>query len=157
MTTLSKFFAAARTMHGPPMSMFSIASASVTPGFATVRPRAVRLRSGGHRRDVEDVGALLHRPAVLLMDEASVGLDPASRRDLLAALRADVAARNTTVLWATHLVEEAVQADRVLVLHQGKLIADGTPAEVTTALGEPTLEAGFIRRTAINRKETIAA
>ncbi len=64
--------------------------------------------------------ALLHRPAVLLMDEASVGLDPASRRDLLAALRADVAARNTTVLWATHLVEEAHAADRVLVLHQGK-------------------------------------
>jgi ABC-2 type transport system ATP-binding protein len=101
------------------------------------------------------VRALLHRPAVLLMDEASVGLDPASRRDLLAALRADVAARGTTVLWATHLVEEAVQADRVLVLHQGKLIADGTPGDVTRALGEPTLEAGFIQRT--TKKETVSA
>jgi ABC-2 type transport system ATP-binding protein len=104
---------------------------------------------------VELVRALLHRPAVLLMDEASVGLDPASRRDLLAALRADVAARGTSVLWATHLVEEAQQADRVLVLHQGKLIADGTPAEVTSALGASSLEAGFIQRT--TRKEPAPA
>lgn len=123
-------------------------------GIAKDLKRAVRELSGGNRRKVELVRALLHRPAVLLMDEASVGLDPASRRDLLAALRADVAERSTTVLWATHLVEEAQQADRVLVLHQGKLIADGTPTEVTTALGEPTLEAGFIQRT--NRKETVS-
>jgi ABC-2 type transport system ATP-binding protein len=125
-------------------------------GLSNDRKRAVRELSGGNRRKVELVRALLHRPAVLLMDEASVGLDPASRRDLLAALRADVAARNTTVLWATHLVEEAVQADRVLVLHQGKLIADGTPPEVTIALGGSTLEAGFIQRTTISRKEAIA-
>jgi ABC-2 type transport system ATP-binding protein len=125
-------------------------------GIAKDLKRAVRELSGGNRRKVELVRALLHRPAVLLMDEASVGLDPASRRDLLAALRADVAERSTTVLWATHLVEEAVQADRVLVLHQGKLIADGTPTEVTTALGEPTLEAGFIRRTT-TKKETVSA
>jgi len=61
------------------------------------------------------------------MDEPTVGLDPKSRRDLLAAIRADVAERGTTVLWATHLVEEAEAADRVLVLHKGKLLADGTP------------------------------
>ncbi len=107
----------------------------------------MRELSGGTRRKVELVRALLHRPAVLLMDEASVGLDPKSRRDLLPALRADVAARGSCVLWATHLVEEAVDADRVLVLHQGRLLADGTPAAVTAALGEATLEAGFIART----------
>ena len=100
---------------------------------------------------------MLHRPAVLLMDEASVGLDPASRRDLLAALRADVAARGTSVLWATHLVEEALGADRVLVLHRGKLLADGTPADVTAALGGATLEAGFIARTSKPDKEITAA
>ena len=122
-------------------------------GIAKDLKRAVRELSGGNRRKVELVRALLHRPAVLLMDEASVGLDPASRRDLLAALRADVAARQTTVLWATHLVEEALQADRVLVLHQGKLLADGTPPEVTATLGAETLEAGFIQRTAVSRKE----
>jgi ABC-2 type transport system ATP-binding protein len=60
------------------------------------------------------------------------------------------------VLWATHLVEEAQQADRVLVLHLGKLLADGTPAEVTATLGGTTLEAGFIQRTT-TRKETQSA
>jgi ABC-2 type transport system ATP-binding protein len=51
------------------------------------------------------------------------------------------------VLWATHWVEEAEPADRVLVLHQGRLLADGTPADVTAALGGATLEQGFIART----------
>jgi len=52
-----------------------------------------------------------------------------------------------SVLWATHRVDEAEAADRVLVLHKGSLLADGTPADVTQALGETTLEAGFIKRT----------
>jgi len=81
------------------------------------------------------------------MDEASTGLDPKSRRDLLAALRADVRERGVSVVWVTHWVEEAEGADRVLVRHEGAPLADGTPAEVTRALGESTLEAGFIKRT----------
>ena len=92
--------------------------------------------------------ALLHRPAVILMDEPTVGLDPQSRRDLLADLRADVVRRGSTVLWATHLVEEAGGADRVLVLHQGRLLADGTPQAVAAALGGTTLEAAFLKATA---------
>jgi ABC-2 type transport system ATP-binding protein len=109
--------------------------------------RLVRELSGGNRRKVELVRALLHRPAVLLMDEPTVGLDPKSRRELLAAIRADVQQRGSTVLWATHLVEEAEAADRVLVLHKGKLLADGTPAAVTAALGGPTLEDAFLKAT----------
>jgi ABC-2 type transport system ATP-binding protein len=144
-------------LHGLPRAIADerIAQGCAALGLAKDRQRSVRELSGGNRRKVELVRALLHRPAVLLMDEASVGLDPASRRDLLAALRADVAARDTSVLWATHLVEEAQQADRVLVLHQGKLIADGSPAEVTSALGAASLEAGFIQRT--TRKEPAPA
>jgi len=111
--------------------------------------RKVRELSGGNRRKVELVRANLHQPAVLLMDEATVGLDPKSRHDLLAALREDVRERGICVLWATHLVEEAEQADRVLVLHQGRLLADGTPAAVTAALGGTTLEQGFIARTTV--------
>jgi ABC-2 type transport system ATP-binding protein len=118
--------------------------------------RKVRELSGGNRRKVELVRALLHQPVVLLMDEATVGLDPKSRHDLLAALREDVRERGVCVLWATHLVEEAEQADRVLVLHQGRLLADGTPAAVTAALGAATLEQGFIARTS-NRPGVAAA
>jgi ABC-2 type transport system ATP-binding protein len=109
--------------------------------------RKVRELSGGNRRKVELVRATLHRPSVLLMDEATVGLDPKSRQDLLRALHVDVRERGVCVLWATHWVEEAVGADRVLVLHNGALLADGTPEQVTHVLGGLTLEAGFIART----------
>jgi ABC-2 type transport system ATP-binding protein len=116
-------------------------------GIAADLDRKARELSGGNRRKVELVRANLHQPAVLLMDEATVGLDPKSRRDLLAAIHADVRERGVSVLWATHWVEEAADAHRVIVLHKGSLLADGTPAEVTAALGEATLEAGFIKRT----------
>ncbi len=59
----------------------------------------------------------------------------------------EVHRRGVTVLWATHLVPEAEDADRVLVLHRGELLADGTPTDVTAALGGPTLEAAFIHAT----------
>ncbi len=122
-------------LHGLPRALAGerIAAGCATLGIEAERTRKVRELSGGNRRKVELVRALLHRPAVLLMDEATVGLDPKSRRDLLQALRADVAERGSCVLWATHLVEEADGADRVLVLHKGRLLADGTPAEVTAA------------------------
>jgi ABC-2 type transport system ATP-binding protein len=116
-------------------------------GLSPDLDRRTRELSGGTRRKVELVRALLHRPAVLLMDEATVGLDPKSRRDLLAAIRRAVDERGTCVLWATHWVEEAEQADRVLVLHRGKLLADGTPNAVAHALGGPTLEEAFVHAT----------
>ena len=130
----------------------SVALARIEAGCARLGldadlDRKVRELSGGNRRKVELIRAGLHQPSVLLMDEATVGLDPKSRRDLRNALHADVRERGTSVLWATHWVEEAEDADRVLVLHKGSLLADGAPAEVTSALGEATLEAGFIKRT----------
>lgn len=117
-------------------------------GLAADLKRAVRELSGGTRRKVELVRALLHAPTLLLMDEATVGLDPKSRRDLLDGLHAEVCDRGVAVLWATHLVPEAEEAQRVLVLHHGRLLADGTPAEVTAALGGTSLEAAFIAATA---------
>jgi ABC-2 type transport system ATP-binding protein len=117
-------------------------------GLSADLDRPVRELSGGTRRKVELVRALLHRPGLLLMDEATVGLDPKSRKDILSAVFQDVRQRDTAVLWATHWVEEAVDADKLLLLHQGKLIAEGSPAEVTLALGGDSLEQGFINRTA---------
>lgn len=119
-----------------------------TMGLKAELDRPVRELSGGTRRKVELVRALLHRPGLLLMDEATVGLDPKSRRDILSAVYQDVRQRGSSVLWATHWVEEAVDADKLLLLHQGKLIAEGSPEEVSRELGETTLEQGFINRTA---------
>ena len=136
-------------LHGLPRAVADtrIAQACHDAGLAADLDRAARELSGGNRRKVELVRALLHQPTLLLMDEPTVGLDPKSRRDLLATVRADITARGTTVLWATHLVEEASQADRVLVLHRGRLLADGSAGEVTAALGGGTLEEAFIRAT----------
>lgn len=116
-------------------------------GLSADLERRVRELSGGNRRKVELLRALLHRPALLLMDEATAGLDPRSRRDLIDGLHQEVRQRGLTVLWATHLVSEAEGADRVLVLDRGELLADGTPDGVTAALGGPTLEAAFINAT----------
>jgi ABC-2 type transport system ATP-binding protein len=136
-------------LHGLPRSVAAerITLLAARFGLAGDLKRAVRELSGGTRRKVELVRALLHAPTLLLMDEATVGLDPKSRRDLLDGLHAEVRERGVAVLWATHLVPEAEEADRVLVLHRGKLLADGTPAAVTAALGGPTLEAAFIAAT----------
>jgi ABC-2 type transport system ATP-binding protein len=116
-------------------------------GLAPDLDRAARELSGGNRRKVELIRALLHQPELLLMDEATVGLDPKSRRDLLAGLQAEVRERGASVLWATHWVEEAESAQRVLVLHKGKLLADGAPAAVAQSLGGATLEDAFIKAT----------
>ena len=116
-------------------------------GLSDDLDRKVRELSGGTKRKVELVRALLHRPGLLLMDEATVGLDPKSRKDILNAVHGDVRERGTCVLWATHWVDETITAHRLLVLHQGQIVAEGSPEEVTAALGQTTLEAGFIART----------
>jgi ABC-2 type transport system ATP-binding protein len=136
-------------LHGLTRALSSdrIAADCAAAGISADLQRKVRELSGGTRRKVELVRALLHRPSVLLMDEPTVGLDPKSRRDLMNTVRGDIAARGTTVLWATHLVEEATAADRVLVLHKGKLLAQGRPDEVTAALGGSTLENAFLKAT----------
>ena len=137
-------------LHGLPRRLATtrIEAALQHHGLSSDRDRAVRELSGGNRRRVELARALLHDPAVLLMDEPTAGLDPRSRRELLHATAERVRQEATAVLWATHLVEEAERADRVLVLHQGRLLADGTPAEVAATLGGGTLEQAFLRGTA---------
>ena len=105
-------------------------------GLADQTSAVVRSLSGGTRRKVELVRALLHEPQVLLMDEATVGLDPSSRQQLLDTVRALCRERGMAVLWATHLIEEAQVADRLLLLHQGMVHFDGTqPSFMAEAKG----------------------
>ena len=103
--------------------------------------------SGGNRRRVELARALLHEPSVLLMDEATVGLDPASRSDLLKLLLRMRTERSVAVLWATHLCDEVPVADRVVVLHRGKVLTYTTPAELVAAQGTTTIEEAFLKMT----------
>lgn len=106
----------------------------------------VRSLSGGNRRKVELVRSLLHRPRVLLMDEATVGLDPASRQQLLDAVR-DLCSRDgMAVLWATHLIEEARAADRLLLLHQGQVRFDGSTSEFMAADQGSDFQAEVLRQ-----------
>jgi ABC-2 type transport system ATP-binding protein len=100
--------------------------------------------SGGNRRRVELARALLHEPRVLLMDEATVGLDPASRGDLLKLMLTMRAERSVAVLWATHLCDEVADADRVIVLHRGKVLADTTPTQFIASAGAATIEQAFL-------------
>ena len=123
-----------------------IADALARLGLAERRGDRVRELSGGNRSKVELARALVHQPSVLLMDEATVGLDPASRRHLLDEVLG-LRASGVGVLWASHLVDEAEAADRVLVLHKGELLAQGTPAELVAASGCATLAEAFLKMT----------
>ncbi|MEY4882669.1 MAG: hypothetical protein RIS34_523 [Pseudomonadota bacterium] len=114
-------------------------------GLSDTLERPIRALSGGNRRKVELARALLHRPSLLLMDEPTVGLDPRSRRDLMHMVKTQVREHQGMVLWATHLVDEAEQSDRVLVLNHGNLVACGSPLDVSRQLGAHTLEQGFIQ------------
>ena len=111
------------------------------------RPRQDCAAYGGNRRRVELARALLHEPRLLLMDEATVGLDPQSRGDLIRLILAMRAERKVAVLWATHLCDEVPEADRVVVLHRGKVLADTTPADLVAGAGAATIEEAFLAMT----------
>lgn len=109
--------------------------------------RRVKLRtlSGGTRRRVELARALLHRPAVLLLDEPTVGLDPPTRRLLVDHVHALARDGQTAVLWATHLIDEIASDDTIVVLHQGRIRAAGSAAEINAAAGCALLADSFAR------------
>ena len=104
-----------------------------------------RALSGGTRRRLEIVRALMHRPAVLFLDEPTAGLDPESRRSLWAYLRQARATLGTTVFLTTHYLEEAEAADAVCVLAGGRIIERGSPAQVKARQLTDTLEDAYLR------------
>jgi len=103
--------------------------------IADRRKDLVETLSGGLRRRVEISKALLHRPQVLLMDEASTGLDPAARRDLSRHVENLREGEGVTILLTTHILEEADRCDRLVLLHQGNIVAQGSPAELRASIG----------------------
>jgi ABC-2 type transport system ATP-binding protein len=95
----------------------------------------VRTLNGGHRRRVEIARALLHRPRLLLLDEASAGLDPASRLALNRHVRQLCRDEGLTVLWTTHLLDEVQASDERLILGHGRLVAQGHANQFGDELG----------------------
>lgn len=103
----------------------------------------VRSLNGGHRRRVEIARAVLHQPQILLLDEPTVGLDIPTRRELIDDLHQRSTDNGTALLWATHLIDEAIDTDRILVLHQGRIVADGSIESLTAQTGTKDLAGAF--------------
>ena len=104
-------------------------------GLADRRNDRADSLSGGLKRRVEVAKSLLHRPAILLLDEPSTGLDPGARHDLWQYLTRLRREQGTTVLVTTHLMEEAERCDRLAILNRGQIVAIGTPDELRLSVG----------------------
>jgi ABC-2 type transport system ATP-binding protein len=106
-----------------------------------------RTLSGGQRRRVEIARALIHRPKMLLLDEATVGLDIASRQFLLDHVRTLCREEGLAVLWATHLIDEVDAAARVIVLHKGRILAQGPVPDVIRQADAASIREAFDKLT----------
>jgi ABC-2 type transport system ATP-binding protein len=104
-------------------------------GLTDRRKDIVETLSGGLRRRVELAQGMLHRPRLLLLDEPSTGLDPGARSDVWQYLEQVREEDGVTVVLTTHLLEEAQRADRIGIMHQGKLVALDTPIQLQAAVG----------------------
>ena len=91
---------------------------------------APHLLSGGQKQRVAIAGVLAMEPEILVADEATAMLDPFGRRDVLETVRRLNKEKGITVVWITHYMEEAVQADRILVVSDGQIVKEGTPREI---------------------------
>lgn len=98
--------------------------------FSDILNRTVGKLSGGQRRRVDIARALFHRPKLLILDEPTTGLDPQTRKTLWNVISELRKNENLTVFLTTHYMEEAAEADYVVILDSGKLIAEGTPLEL---------------------------
>lgn len=104
----------------------------------------VKALSGGQARRAEIARALLHGPRLLLCDEATVGLDVQSRRDIVAEVHGLAADQGVGVLWASHLIDEVLPDDRVVVIHLGEILATDRAADLA---GDGTLSDAFLKMT----------
>src|SRR5712691_10161363 len=110
-------------------------------GIADLLDRPVGTYSGGQRRRLEIARALISEPRVLFLDEPTVGLDPRIRHELLDVIEQLGADGEITILLTTHYLDEAERlCDRIAVMHEGKIVALGSPAELRASLGEEIVE-----------------
>ena len=108
--------------------------------FADLMKRAVGKLSGGQRRRIDIARALLHNPKILILDEPTTGLDPQTRKLLWSAISRLRKEQNMTVFLTTHYMEEAADADYVVILDSGKISASGTPLELVNFVIVPSVK-----------------
>lgn len=133
------------------------ADALATVGLADRAHEKVRNLSGGQARRVEIARALLHHPGCLLLDEATVGLDIASRESVIGIVRELVQRQGLGVLWATHLIDEISETDLIVVLHKGKVLFSGRLSGFLAETGASTARDAFRTLTGIGSIEEEAA
>jgi ABC-2 type transport system ATP-binding protein len=107
------------------------------------RRSTVATLSGGMRQRLSLAAALLHDPPLLLLDEPTVGVDPALRRDFWQHFRS-LASRGTTILVSSHVMDEAARCDRLGLIRDGRVLAEGTAAELVARAGTDDLEGAFL-------------
>lgn len=117
----------------------------------------VRTLSGGQRRRVEIARALLDQPALMLLDEPSIGLDIATRRWLIAQVHRLAEQEGIAILMATHLVDEVMPEDELIVLDKGRIIASGQVDDVVRQSGAGNLDEAFTRLTSNTQSATPGA
>lgn len=101
--------------------------------------RPIKTFSGGMKRKLEIIRSLIHQPKVLFLDEPTVGLDPASRRNLWQYIRRVRRESGTTVFLTTHYLDEAEDSDAICIINHGRVVTLGTPAQVKADLIETYL------------------
>ncbi len=102
--------------------------------LGSFRKRQAGQLSGGMKQKLGLACTLIHPPQLLLLDEASVGVDPISRRELWSIIYQQVANQNVTVLLSTAYMDEAERCDHVIMLHEGEILAQGNPGQLATPL-----------------------
>jgi ABC-2 type transport system ATP-binding protein len=112
-----------------------VAEALSSVGLASAAKQRVRTLSGGMKRRLEIARATLHEPAVLILDEPTVGLDPQTRRSVWEKLATLAAMRQRTVFVTTHYMDEAERCDDVAIVDHGKLVARGSPSQLVARAG----------------------
>lgn len=145
-------------LHGiGPLEARRLGVAALTrAGLAERANDKARALSGGQMRRVEIARALLHGPRLLLLDEPTVGLDIKARADLLAHVRELVREQGLGVLWTTHLIDEIDGDDRVVILHHGKVLANGRAGDIVAQHAAADIGAAFARITGVSEEKISA-